>query len=129
MTQAPMNTSETFGVLLLTAGAFTSSLSTPAEAAVPRAAELARGEHIARLVCAACHVVARDQEYPPILTVPTPNFVDIANRPGVSAQSLQRFVTNTHWDGQKLPVAMPNLMMNKDDVQAVAQYILSLRTR
>lgn len=91
--------------------------------------EVARGEHVARLVCSACHVVARDQEYPPILTEPTPNFLDIANRPGVNAQSLQHFITNTHWDDQKIPMTMPNTMLNKTDVQAVSQYILSLRTR
>lgn len=91
--------------------------------------EVVRGEHVARLVCSECHVVARDQEYPPILTETTPTFFDIANRPGVSAQSLQHFITNTHWDGEKIPMSMPNTMLNKHDVQAVSQYILSLRAR
>jgi mono/diheme cytochrome c family protein len=127
MKDAAPNTLESVGLLLLMASCFT-SLTALAGAAVSRAPEVARGEHVARLVCSACHVVASDQEYPPILTEPTPSFTDIANRPGISAQSLQRFITNTHWDGQKIPMTMPNTMLNKNDVQAVAQYILSLRT-
>lgn len=127
-TNTPTNTLESVGVLLLMASWFT-SLTALAGAAASRTPELARGEHVARLVCSACHVVARDQEYPPILRETTPSFVDIANRPGVSAQSLQHFITNTHWDAEKIPMTMPNPMLNKNDVQAVAQYILSLRTR
>ncbi len=91
--------------------------------------ELARGEHVARLVCSACHVVASDQEYPPLLTKPAPSFLEIASRPGVSAQSLQRFITTTHWDVDRLPMTMPNPMLTKGDVQAVSSYILSLHRR
>jgi mono/diheme cytochrome c family protein len=90
-------------------------------------AQVARGEHVARLVCSACHVVAHDQEYPPLLTHPAPSFFDIAGRPGVSAQSLQHFITTTHWDTDKLPMSMPNPMLTRSDAAAVSQYILSLR--
>ncbi len=100
-----------------------------AGAALAATPELARGEHVARLVCSACHVVANDQEYPPLLTKPAPSFLEIANRPGVSAQSLQRFITDTHWDVDRLPMTMPNLMLGKSDVHAVSSYILSLRRR
>jgi len=98
-----------------------------AGAAGSSTAEVARGEHIARLVCSACHVVARDQEYPPLLTQPAPSFFDIAGRPGVSAQSLQHFIANTHWDTDKLPMSMPSPMLNRSETVAVSQYILSLR--
>ena len=91
--------------------------------------QLARGEHVARIVCSACHVVARDQEYPPLLAKPAPSFFDIASRPGVSSQRLQHFITNTHWDVDKLPMTMPNPMLSPSDVQAVSSYILSLRQR
>lgn len=40
---------------------------------IPATPEAARGEHIARLVCSACHLVAQDQEYPPILVQPAPS--------------------------------------------------------
>jgi cytochrome c2 len=94
---------------------------------VPHNAELARGEHVARLICATCHVVAKDQEFAPMLSQPAPSFLDIANRPGVTAESLQRFITSTHWDPEKLPMTMPNPMLMPEQTRAVARYILSLR--
>src|SRR5512146_1258466 len=45
---------------------------------------LERGEHVARLVCSACHVVAENQEFPPLLNPPAPSFMEIADRPGTS---------------------------------------------
>jgi mono/diheme cytochrome c family protein len=107
------------------------ALCTPRVSAggVPTAPEVARGEHIARLICSACHVVATDQEYPPILNQATPSFAEIASRPGVTAESLQRFITATHWDVDKLPMSMPNPMLTRAEAQAVSRYILSLRTR
>jgi mono/diheme cytochrome c family protein len=96
--------------------------------AIATTAEAARGEHIARLVCSACHVVARDQEFPPILTKPAPAFAEIANRPGVTAATLQRFILGTHWDTATLPMAMPNPMLTAEQARAVSRYILSLRT-
>lgn len=92
-------------------------------------AELARGEHIARFVCATCHVVAKDQEFAPILSKPAPSFLDIANRPGVSAESLEHFITSTHWDPDKIGMTMPALMATPEQTRAVARYIVSLRKR
>jgi len=91
--------------------------------------ETARGEHIARLVCSACHVVAVDQEYPPILKQQPPSFTDIADRPGMSAAYLERFITTTHRDVDRLPMSMPNAQLAKAETQAVSRYILSLRKR
>jgi len=117
-----------FAALALAAGVLC-ALCTPRTSAadVPKAADVARGEHIARLVCSACHVVAIDQEFPPLLKQSTPAFAEIANRPGVTAESLQRFVTTTHWDVDKLPMSMPNPMLTSSEAQAVSRYILSLR--
>jgi mono/diheme cytochrome c family protein len=91
------------------------------------AAELARGEHIARFVCATCHVVAAQQEFAPLLSKPAASFLDIANRPGVSAESLERFIATTHWDPDKLEMTMPALMAAPDQSRAVTRYILSLK--
>jgi mono/diheme cytochrome c family protein len=94
------------------------------------AEELARGEHIARYVCATCHVVARNQEFAPLLSKPAPSFLDIANRPGVSAESLEHFITTTHWDNpDKIQITMPSLLATPEQARAVARYILSLRKR
>jgi mono/diheme cytochrome c family protein len=116
---------------LALAAALLCALCTPRTSAadVPKMPDVARGEHIARLVCSACHEVATDQEFPPLLKQATPAFAEIANRPGVSAESLQRFVTTTHWDVDRLPMSMPNPMLTKSQAQAVSRYILSLRNR
>jgi len=86
------------------------------------------GEHIARLVCSACHVVASDQEFPPILVKPAPGFKDLANRPGTTAQTLQHFILNTHWDVGTIPMTMPNPMLTHEQAEAVSRYVLSLRS-
>lgn len=105
------------------------ALCTPrvSAAGAPTTPEAARGEHIARLVCSACHVVAVDQEYPPLLKQVTPSFAEIANRPGVSVESLRRFITATHWDVDKLPMSMPNPMLTTEQANAVSRYIFRLR--
>ncbi len=114
---------------LTLAAAVLCALCTPrtSAAGVPTTPDLARGEHVARLVCSACHVVATDQEFPPLLKQAAPAFAEIANRPGVTAQSLQRFINTTHWDVDKLPMSMPNPMLSRSESQAVTRYILSLR--
>jgi mono/diheme cytochrome c family protein len=92
-------------------------------------AELARGEHIARFVCAGCHVVARNQEFAPLLSKPAPSFFDIANRPGTTVEGVAQFITHTHWDPDKIEMTMPALMPSPEQSHAVARYLLSLRTR
>jgi len=67
----------------------------PAAGAVPHDPVAARGEHIARLVCSACHLVAKDQEFPPLLAKPAPPFSEIANRPGTNAATLQRLAARS----------------------------------
>jgi cytochrome c2 len=85
------------------------------------------GRRIAALVCAPCHVVAKDQEFGPMLNEPTPSFEDIANRPGTSAQSLRRFLTEIHWNARDIPLRMPDPMLAEHQKAAVIAYILSLR--
>ncbi len=90
----------------------------------PAAAE---GERIAQQVCSACHVVASQQDRPPILTAKTPSFCEIAHRPETTTQGVARFVLTTHWDEKSAPPGMPNPMLNKDQAGAVARYIRSLK--
>jgi mono/diheme cytochrome c family protein len=94
----------------------------------PDTAVVAQGEKIARQLCPACHVVAKDQEFAPILRQPTPSFAQIAQRPDTTAASLQRFITATHWDERSIPMQMPNPGLSKAELRAVTAYILSLRT-
>lgn len=90
-------------------------------------AALARGEHVARAVCSACHVVAADQEFPPLLDPAPPSFAEIAARPATTAASVRKFVLGTHWDMKSLPLRMPDLSVRPADASAVANYIVSLR--
>jgi len=84
------------------------------------------GRRVAFLVCNACHVVAPDQRYPPTLTPPGPSFESIAQRPDVSIESIQKFLTMTHRDASN-PRAMPNPELIDSYMRQVATYILSLR--
>ncbi len=97
-------------------------------AATPPGA-ISRGESVARSLCAACHVVASDQEFSPLLDHPGPSFKDVANRPGTSIASLQKFISSTHWNVDTIPMEMPNPQLGAEDTSAVAHYILSLRKR
>jgi len=88
---------------------------------------VAQGEHLARTQCSACHVVASNQEIPPLRQLPTPSFEEIANRADVTQKSLQRFISTTHWDNKTVPMTMPDQMLTKQETMAVVRYILSLR--
>jgi mono/diheme cytochrome c family protein len=88
---------------------------------------LARGEEIARQVCSACHVVAGDQEFPPLLHSREPSFGEIANRPNTTQESIRTFITTTHWDQKTIPMTMPDLGLRPNDAVAVSRYIMSLR--
>ena len=87
-----------------------------------------RGRHIATNQCAACHVVIPGQRNEPLLSPPAPPFADIANRPDTTAQSLGRFIRTTHWDLKSIPMQMPSPELSPPEINAVAQYILSLRS-
>ena len=88
----------------------------------------ARGEHVARLVCSACHVVADNQEFPPLLNPPAPSFKALAHRPATTPESVRHFVLTTHWDPPyDMPLRMPNPMLLSAEADDVARYLLSLR--
>lgn len=91
--------------------------------------QVRRGERLAEEQCSACHIVAQNQEYPPLLRNPAPSFQSIANRPATNEKSLRHFVTTTHWDLKTVPVTMPNPELSKADTTAVIRYILSLQSR
>ncbi len=91
------------------------------------AAQLRRGEEIAQLQCAACHVVSEKQKYPPLLENPAPSFQSIANRPQVSEAALRHFIATTHWDQTTIRLTMPNPGLSKPDMVAVIRYIVSLK--
>jgi mono/diheme cytochrome c family protein len=91
-------------------------------------ATLAKGRAFALLVCSACHVVASDQQFSPILRDPGPTFDAIANRPTTTSESLRTFLSTTHTT-IGAPYGMPNPQLADYQINEVTSYILSLRSR
>lgn len=88
---------------------------------------LKSGEDLARRSCSACHVVAADQEIPPLLKPPATSFEEIANRPETTVATVRHYVLSAHYDMKTLPAGMPNLMLTSDEATTVARYLLTLR--
>lgn len=85
-----------------------------------------QGREIADRWCSECHRVSSDQPsgsrpghiLPPPMHAPS--FMEVANRPGVDAASLRRFMTELH-----LP--MPTFRLSETEREQVIRYILSLK--
>jgi mono/diheme cytochrome c family protein len=90
--------------------------------------DVAKGHHLATLICSACHVAAPDQDFEPILRPPAPPFASIAQRSNVTADFLSTFLTTTHRDITN-PNGMPNPLLLDYQVKEISAYILSLRKR
>jgi hypothetical protein len=84
------------------------------------------GHTLAIRVCGHCHVVASDQEWMPLLRIPTPSFREIANRKATTAVFLQKFVLTTHSRSGDLNI-MPVPMRTEEQAADIASYILSLK--
>lgn len=108
------------GLLCAAAGSFAQQTGTKDDVR-------AHGEQLARRQCAACHIVASDQQTAPILKQRIPTFKEVAERPDTSAGSLHRFLSKTHWDMKSIPVRMPEPLLTDEQITAVSRYILSLR--
>ena len=100
-----------------------------AENATSPMSQVRRGERVAQEQCSACHLVAKKQQYLPLLKQPAPSFQSIADRPETSELRLREFLATTHWDQKTLPITMPNPHLSNADGTVVIRYILSLRGR
>lgn len=84
------------------------------------------GRELAISACTGCHVASADQPFAPLLTGP-PDFLTIANRPGVTAASLRRRIaTLAH---VPLRGQMANPLLNSEELTNVVAYIMTLRER
>jgi mono/diheme cytochrome c family protein len=88
--------------------------------------DVSKGHYLAVRVCAICHLAAPDQESKPLLNPPGPPFQSIAQRPGLTADSLEKFITTAH-RGLDNPKGMPNPDLAAYQVKQAAAYIMSLR--
>ena len=98
-----------------------------AQAQPKPAGDAVEGRAFALEACTGCHVVAADQPFKPIYAgaAHPPNFKDIANKPGVTADSLIHYLDT-------LPDIPKNSQMASADLtpeqtRDVVAYILSLR--
>jgi mono/diheme cytochrome c family protein len=82
------------------------------------------GREFALVACAACHVVAANQPFAPLLTG-APDFVTIANRPDVTAASLQRRLATLPHIPSKGQMGNPEL--TDEHLANVVAYIMSIR--
>lgn len=78
-----------------------------------------RGLAFARPHCAACHAVVANGTSP---MPEAPPFADIANRPGVTRETLAQFLRDSH----NFPEAM-NFRVEPRDIDDLADYMLTLR--
>jgi mono/diheme cytochrome c family protein len=82
------------------------------------------GRRLALGKCDACHTVAADQLYPPLLAHYAPSFYDVANRPGMNVETLKGFLAHHHtYENMPYPDLTPS------QVTDIVDYILSLRGR
>jgi mono/diheme cytochrome c family protein len=100
-------------------------LGAPVRAQSP-AADVAAGRALSLRLCTSCHVVASGQENAPLLRPPAPDFRTIANRPGVSAAALSRFLRETH-SSLRSTAEMPNPELTDDQVREAVAFLLRLR--
>ena len=78
-----------------------------------------RGLFVAKQVCAQCHAVERRSRRSP--DAASPRFEDIANSPGTTATTISVALQTTPHR------TMPNVRMNRDELNNLVTYILSLK--
>ena len=80
------------------------------------------GHRLALNKCDACHIVASDQQFRPLLANYAPSFFEVANRPRTDARSLEAYLSQPHnYSGMPYPDLTPA------EVTGLVSYILSLR--
>ena len=78
-----------------------------------------QGRHLAEAWCKPCHAI---EPHTAGISDQAPGFAAIANRHGTTALSLKVFMKTSHQN-------MPNLVIAPDQAEALANYILSLKTQ
>jgi cytochrome c len=104
-------------VILLALAAFFFMRIHNASGAKLAAQDVSEGHRLAQAWCAACHAI---EPHMAGMHDQAPSFVAIANRHGTTALSLKVFLKTSHQN-------MPNLVIDPDQADALANYILSLR--
>jgi mono/diheme cytochrome c family protein len=90
--------------------------------------QLAKGRALARSVCGTCHFVPGNQAGSvATLGPPGPNFVDLANRPSLTEESLRQFLASSH---RRIGTdqAMPNPRLNESQIEQIIAYFEALKS-
>ena len=82
-------------------------------------ADASKGSMLAAQLCATCHAVQPGQASP---KAGAPPFPSVAANPSITIFSLRAFLRTPHW-------TMPNIMLKPDDIDDIASYIVSLKTK
>ncbi len=99
-------------------GIFTAALICMTSMTPAAAADSQSGKTIALRWCAACHLVANDQER--ASDSPLPSFYEIAADPAWQEEALKTFLADPH-------PKMPNMDLSNSDISDLARYITSLK--
>jgi len=92
----------------------------PAGAGAQELGDIAAGRRLSQTWCSSCHLVAPDVDRAVSNGVPT--FVGVARDPSVTALSLRVFLQTPH-------AGMPDLHLSRSEVDDLAAYVLSLRSK
>ncbi|MGH1570421.1 c-type cytochrome [Methylobacterium sp. P31] len=98
----------------LLAGAVLARVGGPAEARDHRV----QGRAVAVQLCSSCHAIGHE---PQERGLAGPSFVGIANMPATTGLALNVFLQSYHQ-------RMPSLRLDRDELDAVIDYILSLKS-
>lgn len=93
------------------------TLLTGAAVQAASATDAARGRALAVQLCSRCHIIGGEQEAGGFVG---PSFVGIANMPSTTGLALTVFLQSHHQ-------RMPSLRLERDERDAVIDYILSLK--
>ncbi|WP_140420565.1 c-type cytochrome [Novosphingobium sp. B 225] len=91
----------------------------PEVGALATTVHVRKGLSFAKERCAACHGVTRNSSSP---NPESPTFEDIANRPGLTAQTLREFLRDSH----NFPESM-QFRVERERIRDLADYIVTLR--
>jgi mono/diheme cytochrome c family protein len=98
--------------------ALAAALFIPTPILAQDADDIGHGREIAHTICAACHVVAKDQLVSP--NGEAPPFPVLAATPGMTTIALTAALLTSHRQ-------MPNIILQPDERRDVIAYILSLK--
>lgn len=79
-------------------------------------ADVVRGKELSEALCSQCHSIVPDKPSP---NPKAPTFARSAADPSITLYSLRAFLRTPHW-------TMPNVIVKPDDVDDIAEYLLSL---